>query len=54
MKCLYCQSAESKVIDRRPVNGTVRRRRECLSCGRRFTTTEVVKESINDNTGADQ
>ena len=42
MKCPHCQSAESKVIDSRPSKGNVWRRRECLSCGRRFTTTEVV------------
>lgn len=42
MKCPYCQSISSKVIDKRAVNGRgeIRRRRECLSCSKRFTTYE--------------
>ena len=42
MKCPYCQSVSSKVIDKRGVDGRgeIRRRRECLSCSRRFTTYE--------------
>ncbi len=42
MKCPYCAHEESKVLDSRPVeDGTaIRRRRECLNCGRRFTTYE--------------
>ena len=45
MKCLYCGSMDSKVIDSRiSDDGTsIRRRRECLSCGRRFTTYETVE-----------
>ncbi len=45
MKCPYCTFGESKVIDSRPTdeNERIRRRRECLSCGRRFTTYEVVE-----------
>ena len=44
MKCPNCGFAESKVIDSRPVgdNSSIRRRRECLSCRRRFTTYEVI------------
>lgn len=45
MKCPYCYHEELKVIDSRDaadVNG-IRRRRECLSCGRRFTTFETVE-----------
>ena len=44
MKCPYCQSAESKVVDSRTVtrDGSIRRRRECLDCHRRFTTYEYV------------
>ena len=40
MKCVYCGSMDSKVIDSRiSDDGTsIRRRRECLECGRRFTT----------------
>ena len=45
MKCLYCDCTESKVIDSRSTEeGTIiRRRRECVSCGRRFTTYETVE-----------
>ncbi len=45
MRCPYCNTAESKVIDSRPndENNSIRRRRECLSCGRRFTTYETVE-----------
>lgn len=47
MKCPYCGYSESKVIDSRPAdeNASIRRRRECLSCAKRFTTYETV-ESI--------
>ncbi|MFW6132106.1 MAG: transcriptional regulator NrdR [Candidatus Aminicenantaceae bacterium] len=46
MKCPYCGYAESKVIDSREAkNGySIRRRRECLSCEKRFTTHEKVNE----------
>ena len=46
MKCRYCQSTDSKVVDSRPTeDGTaIRRRRECISCGRRFTTYEKIEE----------
>lgn len=45
MKCPYCTFADSKVIDSRPINdGTsIRRRRECPECQRRFTTFEVIE-----------
>ena len=45
MKCPFCGYGESKVIDSRPAEeGTsIRRRRECLSCGKRFTTYETVE-----------
>jgi len=45
MKCPYCAYPESKVIDSRPADGgaTIRRRRECLSCQKRFTTYEVIE-----------
>ena len=47
MKCPFCGSAESKVIDSRPTDeGTIiRRRRECIECEKRFTTYEKI-ESI--------
>ncbi len=46
MKCPFCGFLESKVIDSRATEegNSIRRRRECLSCGRRFTTYEVVEE----------
>lgn len=46
MKCPYCEHPESKVIDsRESKNGfTVRRRRECLSCKKRYTTYEKIEE----------
>ena len=45
MKCPYCGHSESKVIDSRPAdeNSSIRRRRECLSCAKRFTTYETVE-----------
>ena len=45
MKCPYCGYSESKVIDSRPAdeNASIRRRRECLACGKRFTTYETVE-----------
>ena len=42
MKCPYCSSIDSKVIDSREVNSGVRRRRQCLDCSSRFTTYERV------------
>lgn len=46
MKCPFCAFAESKVIDSRPAEEgtTIRRRRECLSCQKRFTTYEVTEQ----------
>ncbi len=46
MRCPYCDHSESKVIDsRESKNGlTIRRRRECLSCKKRFTTYEKIQE----------
>lgn len=43
MKCPECGYEDSKVIDSRPTDGKIRRRRECLSCKCRFTTYEVVE-----------
>ncbi len=45
MKCPYCGELDSKVIDSRPTEDgeKIRRRRECLSCGKRFTTYEIVE-----------
>ncbi len=46
MKCPYCECTENRVIDsRESKNGlTIRRRRKCLKCGKRFTTYERVEE----------
>ena len=46
MKCRYCLGTESKVVDSRPTDdGTsIRRRRECMTCGRRFTTYEKIED----------
>lgn len=43
MKCPFCGYEETKVIDSRPTDEKIRRRRECLSCEKRFTTYEVVE-----------
>jgi transcriptional repressor NrdR len=45
MKCPFCEYTESKVIDSRPVDegASIRRRRECLKCEKRFTTYEQVE-----------
>ena len=45
MKCLYCDCTESKVIDSRSSDDrkSIRRRRECTLCGRRFTTYETIE-----------
>jgi transcriptional repressor NrdR len=45
MKCPFCFHVESKVIDSRPTDEgeKIRRRRECLSCQKRFTTYEIVE-----------
>jgi len=45
MKCPYCGSEDSRVIDSRDVNDGVRRRRQCLECSSRFTTYERVLPS---------
>jgi len=46
VKCPFCAHVDDKVIDSREgrVGDTIRRRRECLKCGRRFTTYERIDE----------
>ncbi len=46
MRCPYCKQLDSRVIDSRAADdgNSIRRRRECTSCGRRFTTYEVVEK----------
>jgi transcriptional repressor NrdR len=48
MKCPFCANPDSKVVDSRPDKdgSTIRRRRECESCARRFTTHERVEEIL--------
>lgn len=45
MKCPYCGTEDSKVIDSRPTDEgeRIRRRRECLNCSKRFTTYEIIE-----------
>lgn len=47
MKCIFCGFTDSKVIDSRlsDENNSIRRRRECLKCGKRFTTYEMVEST---------
>ncbi len=47
MKCIYCGFADSKVIDSRATDDhtSIRRRRECTNCGKRFTTYETVEST---------
>ena len=47
MKCQFCSCQDSKVIDSRPTDdgNSIRRRRECIGCGKRFTTYEKVELS---------
>jgi transcriptional repressor NrdR len=46
MKCPYCSCIEDKVLDSRMISGntSIRRRRECLNCNRRFNTYETIEE----------
>ena len=45
MKCPFCNASDTKVIDSRPAddNSSIRRRRQCEQCGRRFTTYEKLE-----------
>ena len=47
MRCIYCNCTENKVIDSRSADDdrSIRRRRECLGCGKRFTTYEMIEMS---------
>ena len=45
MRCPYCGDQESKVVDsRHSEDNSIRRRRECMRCQRRFTTYEIVED----------
>lgn len=47
MKCIFCGCEDSKVIDSRSADEgrTIRRRRECVNCGKRFTTYETIEDT---------
>ncbi|MCL2054888.1 MAG: transcriptional regulator NrdR [Oscillospiraceae bacterium] len=46
MRCPFCGFEDTKVTDSRPAEGKKRRRRECSSCGKRFTTYESVEAPV--------
>ena len=46
MRCPYCGERETRVLDSRPVEIRIRRRRECSRCGKRFITYEVVERPL--------
>jgi transcriptional repressor NrdR len=48
MKCPFCGKIDSQVLESRTIEdgGSIRRRRECSKCGKRFTTFEKVKDSV--------
>ncbi len=54
MYCPYCRHDDSRVIDSRAADdgASIRRRRQCPSCGRRFTTTETAALSVRKRSGA--
>lgn len=47
MKCIYCGCPDSKVLDSRSTDdgASIRRRRECVACGKRFTTYETIEDT---------
>ena len=47
MKCPYCEQNDTRVVDTRSAGDSIRRRRECNLCGRRFTTYERVSPSLH-------
>ena len=51
MKCPFCNASDTKVIDSRPAddNSSIRRRRQCEQCGRRFTTYEKLVFDLIDH-----
>ena len=44
IKCPFCKSEKSRVLDKRGSSGSIRRRRECQKCKKRFTTYEAIEE----------
>ena len=53
MKCPFCNASDTKVIDSRPAddNSSIRRRRQCEQCGRRFTTVETAVVAVVKRSG---
>ena len=56
MNCPFCRQADSRVVDSRPIEdgSSIRRRRECVTCGRRFTTQETSALSVVKRSGASE
>ncbi len=56
MRCPFCREEDSRVVDSRTVEdgGAIRRRRECASCGRRFTTAETAQLNVVKRSGASE
>lgn len=56
MNCPFCRHEDSRVVDSRPIDDgtTIRRRRECTECGRRFTTQETAALSIIKRSGVSE
>ena len=54
MNCPYCRQADSRVVDSRPIDegSSIRRRRECATCGKRFTTQDMAILSVIKRSGA--
>lgn len=48
MRCPKCKSYNQRIVDSRPANNTVKRRRECLDCGFRFNTVEFSNETLQE------
>jgi transcriptional repressor NrdR len=48
MRCMFCNNTDSKVVDSRPTEDgwAIRRRRECVGCGKRFTTYEKIENPV--------
>ncbi len=46
MICPFCRFPDSKVVDSRPKDDRIKRRRECIKCGARFTTFEIVEKPM--------
>ena len=56
MRCPFCREEGSRVVDSRTSEegSAIRRRRECLSCGRRFTTSETAQLNVVKRSGASE